>query len=231
MLTKFLQSTFLSFDPVPKRNLMIKRYSHHQLFGTLALSIFGLLWASGNQANAATLAPDGSGITGLEVNGNLFNVEFINSCEEAYGKCDDVSDFPYLMYADAVSLMTAIVNVLSEETPETINGCSSRCSILLPDGVITSFSPMGYLGVGGFSSQDDDTYVTPRVVVGSGWENGDGDVDARVNAGWYENFGSGWNHLDFAKVTVNRETVPEPSALLMSGAVIFLGAAVKRKSA
>ena len=106
------------------------------------------------QASAAVLVIDDSGATpellgatGVDVNGTLYDVEFVDgTCIAVFGGCDAVADFTFADQAtaeasaqallDQVFLDLAAPNLFDTE-PEFTFGCSSslRCDVWIPFAV------------------------------------------------------------------------------------------------
>lgn len=72
-----------------------------------------IAFALTSSADAAVLLVDGSGIltgaTGVNVNGTLYDVEFVDgACATVFDGCDSVDDFPFTTLADATAASDAL---------------------------------------------------------------------------------------------------------------------------
>jgi len=124
-----------------------------KLLDRTALVLIGLLLAT--QAPAAILQVNGSGIltgaTDVDVNGTLYNVDFVEgTCIDLFGGCDSIDDFAFPgSETDALAAGDALANQvfidgpagLFDSRPWLIEGCpltwsSSTCWAVIP------FSPV-----------------------------------------------------------------------------------------
>jgi hypothetical protein len=98
-------------------------------------SVAVLFIQAASSASAATLNVSGGqllGAFGVDVGGNLYNVDFLNgTCIALYDGCDDVSDFTFQTFADADLASQALLDQvflngadLFDTAPELTNGCN-----------------------------------------------------------------------------------------------------------
>jgi hypothetical protein len=98
-------------------------------------SVAVLFIQAASSASAATLNVSGGqllGAFGVDVGGNLYNVDFLNgTCIALYDGCDDVSDFTFQTFAAADLASQALLDQvflngadLFDTAPELTNGCN-----------------------------------------------------------------------------------------------------------
>ena len=92
---------------------------------------FLIFFGSAGMARATPILIESSGnlmgATGVDVNGSLFDVSFVNgSCNSLYGGCNEVTDFVFTSQtmADAAgaALLSQVLNGAADTTIELVNG-------------------------------------------------------------------------------------------------------------
>jgi hypothetical protein len=110
--------------------------------------IFGLfLFVSSVQASVGWIADSGqlTGATGVNVNGTLYSVSFIDdTCINTFDGCDSVDDFAFKTEEDAVAAAAALLEQVILDTnsvmltvdsdPELVSGCDQffTCKLIVP---------------------------------------------------------------------------------------------------
>lgn len=105
------------------------------------------LLGSFSSGAAATLTPTGA--TGVELNGMLFDVAFVDgSCAEVFGRCDDNSNFLFSSVEETHAASLALFDLFNSpgnealtDSPELINGCTSTRSCSIHTGWGTTVFP------------------------------------------------------------------------------------------
>ncbi len=102
----------------------------------ILLSMLALVLGIGT-AQAATLTT--SGATGVDVNGTLYDVEFVDgTCNVLFSGCDDPSDFAFTTETDATDASNALLALIgitpTIDLDPRVDGCTrtSVCFILTP---------------------------------------------------------------------------------------------------
>jgi len=161
-------------------------------------------------SNGATLTVNNGmlmGATGVDVNGILFDVEFLDgTCAELYNGCDENTDFPFTNPADLndTVLITAAVTALFEKVlidspsgafdsfPIFINGCvlAGACQVNTPlfVGASTEFIP-AFGAFNDIAVEQGNTTNLDRIIEGSVYFNSNPlplspSTDASVFAVW-----------------------------------------------
>jgi len=184
-------------------------------------------------SNSATLIVNNGtlmGATGVDVNGTLYDVSFLDgTCVELYNGCDDNSDFPFTNPAnlyDGSLIMTAMQALLDQvfvdssvglfdSQPALMNGCNTPggCNIATP------FSVNSTGGLGVFVAHNWALEYRDVISQGSGgYDTGDtspipGYEDIKVYAVWSE---------------VSPVPVPAAIWLFGSGLLVLIGIARKK---
>ena len=142
-----------------------------------------LLIVVAQTASAASLIVDSggqlTGATGVDVNGTLYNVEFLDgTCADLFNGCDELSDFPFggdsATAVDAAEALLDQVFVDSalgafDSDPTLTRGCSDAesCSVAFPfnffSGLISSSQATNFSAASGFPDiqSDGSTFINP----------------------------------------------------------------------
>ena len=105
-----------------------------------------------SSADAATLLVNGSGIltgaTGVDVDGTLYDVEFVDgTCVALFDGCDSVTDFTFSSEADALAASQALLDQVFLDTAQgdfdADPGLTSGC-INTTFGVCEVWTPFGF---------------------------------------------------------------------------------------
>ena len=121
--------------------LLFRSFNRFILIGIALLSLYV------PPANAATLNIAGGQLTGadgVDVNGTLYNVDFIDgTCVAIFGGCDATSDFTFTTSSDAVAAASALLEQVFlggyDEFPEATAGCTDAivCRVHTPYDLIS----------------------------------------------------------------------------------------------
>lgn len=174
------------------------------------------------------------GASGVDVDGTLYNVEFIDgTCIELYDGCDELADFTFQSFAAAQAASQGLLDQVFLDTPvglfDSDPGLTNGCQLQPPDilhracGAMTPFQP-----------PDPVVLLTPmvasNVAVGPGeWVNTNPEVPPDWDSGvpQYSNSGCAVSGCDQG-VYARWSLVPEPSTALLL-AVGVLEVALRRK--
>ncbi len=115
------------------------------IYKFISIGLFLVIYST--SSNGATLnVSNGTlmGASGVNVNGQLYDVQFVDgTCIELYNGCDDYSDFPFGNPTNNATTLIAAMNALLEQVvidsslgnfdsnPNLINGCTNEntCNI------------------------------------------------------------------------------------------------------
>jgi PEP-CTERM motif len=181
----------------------------HPLFGRIALStLFAFTVALANAAHAAVLQVSGgelTGATGVNVNGSLYDVRFVEgTCVSLFSGCNDVG-FTFHTSTDAVAASQALLDQVFLDSssgnfgtqPSLTFGCENpgTCNVATP----IFLGPFNLIEVG-FASNTDATGDSAFVTRFEATRDTGGSDSALVWAVW----------------TVS-SSVPEPATLALFG--------------
>lgn len=145
--------------------------------------VAGLLASAAPAADAANLIVGGGGqlvgASGVNVNGTLYNVEFLDgTCADLFSGCDDLGDFPF--GGDAPGAIAAAQALLDQvfidsglgnfdSNPTLTSGCSDAesCSVDFPfalfAGLVSSSRATNFSAASGFPDIESSgsTFIDP----------------------------------------------------------------------
>lgn len=177
---------------------------------------------SGSEANAATVNVVGGqlvGASGVDVDGTLYDVEFVDgSCVDLFSGCDESSDFTFTTESDALAASQALLDQVFldglggnfDSAPELTNGCTtgtlSFCDATTPFGL--NEAGFGLIDTADARNDSTDTLDLIQVSILAG-SSSTSAADFQVYAVW--------------------TAVPEPTtALLLSTAFLALAGRKQR---
>lgn len=197
---------------------------------TRLMTLACLLITSFN-VHAADLTVNGGqlmGATGVEVNGNLYDVEFLDgSCIDIYGGCDSVSDFTFSTASEAEAASQAILDlVFIDGTSGTFDSVASSTFGCGPSGQCAAITPYGFnssleyyfsyaVNRGGISSD----VVTSGGYSGAGYDT----TPTRTKSGFRYDY-------VHAKWQVSQVPLPAAAWLFGSGLLGLVGMARRKKT-
>ena len=191
-----------------------------KLAGVLGVMVcmVSLLLGGQSVGMAATLQIDANGIlmgaTGVDINGTLYNVEFLDgSCQTLFSGCDEPADFAFTAASSSYNASEALLTQvfvdgpqgLFDSNPSLTAGCtnSDLCIILTPgeslfpvEALVYVRKTYNYSAIAG----SDLTQAIPEKFQ-MGFNTGDP--------------GFGGESLTWARWTISSQPVPEPSSVLL----------------
>jgi hypothetical protein len=137
------------------------------LTGVLFTVVVMAMLAAPRAANAAPLLVIDNnkllGVNGLDVNGQLFNVQFVEgNCVNLFTGCDDAGDFDFVTGDTAAAAAQALIDQvfagnLLDTRPELTFGCSDPgyCLIFIPYLQVLGVADVGAMAINVFGDNPD----------------------------------------------------------------------------
>lgn len=195
------------------------------LLALASLALFGLA----TNTYAVTLSVDASGqllgASGVDVNGTLFDVEFVDgTCADVFAGCDETTDFIFGHNAAIQAAHALLQQVFLDTTagsfdtdPELTKGCTNTfdCGAVIPYANLS-------LGILMARNTHVDSLTSPDIVT---------EDDIKIaNHPWTDDL-STYDRRTFARFSISA-SVPEPSTLaLIAIGLAGVGFAGRRKLA